>query len=623
MFRCCRSLSGTIYRIRVPPAPPVIPGISEWRPLARGGFATVWQARQDTLDRPVAVKVDERTLDSEAERRRFLGEARAAGNLSGHPGIVTVHDAGILADGRPYLVMKLCPGGSLTRWLRPDNRHTQEEIRSVGVRIADALAAAHAEGMLHRDVKPANILIDSYGNAGLADFGLAAANESGTPEGLTVAYAPPEAIRREPATEFGDVYELAATLYALLCGHPPREPVGGSTSLAQVLDHLDAPVPPLPGVNDDLMAVLLEGLAPVPADRPTAAEFRDRLAAVDLGDGSGTARSGATAVGPPPRDGRRLALTLVVTTVLCLLVVLIAGSGIYLYEIDRSVTANINRGIDLPTDGSGPVKRPVKDPQADEALDYVLIGTDDGDPELDQQGRSDSIMLMHLNQQRDQAYVISIPRDTLVTIPDHGEDRINTAYPLGGAPLVVRTLETLTGARMDHVATIDFQGFVNLTEDLGGVTVKNRTAFSVNGYNYPAGDIDLSGDSALWYVRSKPPSGTERDRAENQRNVLKAILAKGLSAEVISDPLRFTRFMGNAAERIRVDNALTDSELRSTAVSLRLTAADVRLLSAPLEKPRKVGGKLVQPVDRDQMAELSRALRKDTMAEYVQKYPNG
>ena len=110
------------YLLFVPILSPDIPGISDWQPLARGGFATVWRARQRTLDRPIAVKIDDRTLDSESERRRFLSEARAAGNLSGHPGIVTVHDAGIMADGHPYLVMKLCSGGSLTRWLRPENR---------------------------------------------------------------------------------------------------------------------------------------------------------------------------------------------------------------------------------------------------------------------------------------------------------------------------------------------------------------------------------------------------------------------------------------------------------------------------------------------------------------------
>ena len=215
----------------MPLVPPDIPSIGDWQPLARGGFATVWRARQLTLDRPVAVKVDDRTLDTEVERRRFLGEAKAAGNLSGHPGIVTVHDAGILPDGHPYLVMKLCSGGSLTSWLRADNRKSAERICSVGVRIADALAVAHAQGMLHRDVKPANILIDSYGNPGLADFGLAAP-EPGADTGMTVAYAPPEVILGESPSAAGDVYQLAATLYALLAGRPPSESRGFPTSLA-------------------------------------------------------------------------------------------------------------------------------------------------------------------------------------------------------------------------------------------------------------------------------------------------------------------------------------------------------------------------------------------------------
>ena len=96
----------------MPIEPPQIPGLTDWRPLARGGFAVVWEARQVTLDRLVAVKVDQRRLDTEPERLRFLREAGAAGQMSAHPGIVTVHDAGILADDRPYLVMELCPGGS-------------------------------------------------------------------------------------------------------------------------------------------------------------------------------------------------------------------------------------------------------------------------------------------------------------------------------------------------------------------------------------------------------------------------------------------------------------------------------------------------------------------------------
>ena len=226
-------------------AHPDIAGLSDWRPLARGGFAAVWQARQDSLGRQVAVKVDFRPLDDDKQRRRFLREAGAAGRLSGHPGIVTVHDAGILPDDRPYLVLELCPGGSLSAWLSPEKRPPVQRVRDVGVRIADALAAAHARGVIHRDVKPANILIDAYGHAGLTDFGLAAMPEPGTElsvtmEALTPAYAPPEMFHSHPATESGDVYSLAATLYALLAGHPPRWPTDGHTPTLPELIELHA-----------------------------------------------------------------------------------------------------------------------------------------------------------------------------------------------------------------------------------------------------------------------------------------------------------------------------------------------------------------------------------------------
>ena len=113
-----------------------------------------------------------------------------------------MHDAGILADGRPYLVMKLCTGGSLTAWLRPENRQSVARICSVGVQIADALAVVHEQGMLHRDVKPPNILIDRYGNPGLTDFGLAAP-EPGAGAGMTLAFAPPEVLLGRPHSAAG------------------------------------------------------------------------------------------------------------------------------------------------------------------------------------------------------------------------------------------------------------------------------------------------------------------------------------------------------------------------------------------------------------------------------------
>jgi serine/threonine protein kinase len=284
-------------------APPQIPGLVEWRPLAQGGFSTVWQARQESLNRLVAVKVDQRKLTSETERRRFLREAGAAGRLSGHPGIVTVHDAGILEDNQPYLVMELCPGGSLSKWLKPEYRQSEERIREVGVRIADALADAHARGVLHRDVKPANILINAYGHPGLADFGLAAVPEPGseiaaTLEALTPAYAPREVIYGEAPTEYSDVYSLAATLYALLCGKAPRYPEGRQPTLLELIELQDEPIERLPGVDREFMDLLLKALSDDPAERPTAADFSTALAALRL-PAAGNQRPTADA-----RDGR-------------------------------------------------------------------------------------------------------------------------------------------------------------------------------------------------------------------------------------------------------------------------------------------------------------------------------
>ena len=270
---------------------PGVYGLSEWRPLARGGRSVVWAARQLSLDRLVAVKVYQRELD-EGDRRRFLREAAAA-RLSDHPGIVTAHDAGILPDDRPYLIMDLCSGGPLTQWLKPEYRPSEERVRQVGVRIADALAALHACGVLHRDVKPANILIDSFGNPGLADFALAAVADAETTAAdavcVTSAYAPPEAFGMHPATESGDVFSLAATLYALLAGRPPRNGGAAHVALEQTVEVAERPIGPIPGVNRYLpipgvnrclMDVLMTALSNDPVDRPTAARFRDQLANV-------------------------------------------------------------------------------------------------------------------------------------------------------------------------------------------------------------------------------------------------------------------------------------------------------------------------------------------------------
>jgi cellulose biosynthesis protein BcsQ len=258
---------------------PVIPGCDNVTVLAWGGVATVYRALQISVGREVAVKVENRTLEGEKDRRRFVREARAAGGMSSHPHVVDLFDVGVTPDGHPYMIMELCLGTYAER-MKTDLL-SAAECREVGAKIADALADAHALGMLHRDVKPANILITRFGEPALADFGLAVlaeTRESSITMELTPAYAAPEIFHHERPLTASDVYSLCATLYALMQGRPPRWRDNYTPTIASLIDMFAERVPDIPGVPTDLTALLRRGMANNPAARPTAAELRDELA---------------------------------------------------------------------------------------------------------------------------------------------------------------------------------------------------------------------------------------------------------------------------------------------------------------------------------------------------------
>jgi LCP family protein required for cell wall assembly len=324
-----------------------------------------------------------------------------------------------------------------------------------------------------------------------------------------------------------------------------------------------------------------------------------------------------------PEPKRRRLLPKILIGLAVLLIAVVGAGLLYAATVDRSLTNNLNRGVELPTDESS--TRPSKEPLETGTLNYVLLGSDSRDPDNEGNGRSDTIMMVHLNAKRTKAYIISFPRDMYVDIPGYGRNKINAAFAFGGAPLAVRTLESLTGVRMDHVALIDFEGFIRLTEDLHGVTVTNKNAFSSHGFEYPKGKITIAGEQALWFVRERHQlPGGDLDRAENQRNVIKAIVEKGLSAKVISDPTTFINFIGNVAKHLTVDNDLTDSEIRRAALSLRLTGKDIELLQAPISGFGSTSdGQSIDVVDSAKMSELSSALKKDKLSEYMKKYPQG
>jgi polyisoprenyl-teichoic acid--peptidoglycan teichoic acid transferase len=299
-------------------------------------------------------------------------------------------------------------------------------------------------------------------------------------------------------------------------------------------------------------------------------------------------------------------------------VAVLAIAALFVNQVERSLTENLDREDLMPTDTA---PHPTKEQVAGEALNFVIMGYDSRDPSVE---RSSSLMILHLNARGDQAYFISFPRDTWVSIPGHGNNRINAAYRIGGSKLAVSTLEDLTDTRVDHAALVDIQGFAKLTDQVGGVTVYNKTEFTSHGFHYPKGNITVSGARALYFVgeRNSLPRG-DFDRAANERNLVRAIMAKTLSKKTISDPKRLFSVVSGAAEHVTVDKGLTDSKIRRTIFSLRLSNKDVHLMKAPVSGQTKKNGVRVDVVDRAKLGELRTALREDKVNEYLAKYPQG
>ncbi|OPC77131.1 serine/threonine protein kinase [Embleya scabrispora] len=244
-------------------------------------MGAVWQAHDEQLGRDVAVK--ELRLPAhleESERQNWIArldrEARAAARLK-HPGIITVHDRISGPDGRPWIVMELVDGGSLSDLIRAQGALTPERAADVGRQVAAALDAAHRMGITHRDIKPANILLERD-RVVLTDFGIAALEGDATltATGMimgTPAFMAPEQVRGLPATAESDLWSLGATLYAAVEGHAPF----GGTAPSAVLIAV-ATEPPIPAVRAGALGPVIEGLLHKdPAARLTMSQLQTRL----------------------------------------------------------------------------------------------------------------------------------------------------------------------------------------------------------------------------------------------------------------------------------------------------------------------------------------------------------
>jgi len=282
--------------------------------LGVGGMARVYLATDRVLERQVAVKVlSPPYAQDPVFVERFRREARSAARLS-HPNIVAVFDSGTDA-GRHYLVMEYVAGQSLAQLLASQGRLAPRQAAELGVEVCAALAAAHAQGLVHRDVKPANVLVGDDGRVKVTDFGIVKAAATATLTGTgtvlsTAAYLSPEEAQGGSVDARSDLYSLGCVLYELLCGSPPFGSGVDGPPVAIATRHLHQPPEPPsahnPQVDARLDAVVLTALAKDPAQRyQSAIELRDALGRVLAGDAvaAATGRPAQAAVPTEPIGG--------------------------------------------------------------------------------------------------------------------------------------------------------------------------------------------------------------------------------------------------------------------------------------------------------------------------------
>ena len=265
-------------------------GFADAVEVGRGGFGVVYRCRQVRLGRLVAVKV--LTVELDDNRARFVREQQAMAQLTGHPNIVSVLQIGEIASGRPFLVMPFCGAGSVGDRIAEAGALGVDEVLRLGVKMAAALASAHRLGIVHRDVKPANVLLTDYGEPALGDFGIARTAQSGfkTITGLFVgspAFTAPEIIGGDPVGPPCDVYALGATLFCGLAGHAAFERRDDEDLLAQFARIAGGTLPDLreSRVPDDVAGVVELAMARNPTDRPTAEGLGELLQAAQARHG--------------------------------------------------------------------------------------------------------------------------------------------------------------------------------------------------------------------------------------------------------------------------------------------------------------------------------------------------
>lgn len=321
---------------------------------------------------------------------------------------------------------------------------------------------------------------------------------------------------------------------------------------------------------------------------------------------------------PGRRRGRRIALI-----GLAVMAILVVGLGVvvgqYLNSLNTSykkvTTVQITRGA---SDGERPEEI------EGTGRNFLLLGSDkrseeDAAAEGVYGQRSDVMMLVHVSDDDQSAYVMSFPRDLYVDIPGNGKDRINAALAFGGVGLAVTTVENYVGVPIDHVALIDFDGIEGLVDTLGGVDVDVPVTFEAAGYQYTQGTQHMTGEEALVFVRQRYQfADGDLQRNRNQQAVLRGIAEAIISRDTLTNPGKLSDTIDAIAPFLTTDDGLTPGTMLELGFSMRsLRSGDLHFMSVPYGAPYTTsGGASVIATNEDAMDVLREALRTDDMGTY-------
>ena len=318
--------------------------------------------------------------------------------------------------------------------------------------------------------------------------------------------------------------------------------------------------------------------------------------------------------------GRIVLLTSV--SVLLVVVLGIAAAG---WLVVNNIAGDVERipkvFEDIPEES-----RPTKPPEGEDSINILLAGLDgENSTENESGSRSDAVMVLHVDGDRENAYLVSIPRDSWVSIPGQGENKVNAAYSLGGPSLYVQTIEELTGLAIDHLAVIDWSGFRGLTDALGGVELDfDEEVQAAEGQTFPAGENTLSGEEALQYVRErKDLPGGDFDRVKRQQNYLRALMQQTLSDDTLSSPGKMLDVANSITDATKVDDQLTTNGIIQMGVSMRgIRGDDVEFLTVPTDGTGTVGDASVVNYDHENAERLWDAMAKDSAEQFIADNPD-